>query len=278
MSEQKNGPFDGIKTKLEDFRLLTINPLIREAKYKLMVPSERHEQNSALAETFAGEAMAFLREQTATKLSPVHPTGEQLQNCFYLFDAIEQGELRLASTKGGIQPITDRAFITKVYEAGDPPAGKDDLLGQIEHILAAQEARFVVNWDVNRQFPMSFHVWGSKGVKSVEPIHFRVLTEKATTPEQVEKAVGGLVHTDKEKTTVGVYNGGNKIIFNEEGHYPDKDIYITDQYYLIGSFEGEETGKTYWVYGNNENNHSRTTVKPRVAEKQPELQSVKVAV
>lgn len=67
--------------------------------------------------------------------------------------------------------------------------------------------------------------------------------------------------------SVGVYNNGERIIINKAGVHRGKDIAATDQYYLVGAFDGQDTGRTYWLYGCNSEINEKVTVSQRVGMK-----------
>ena len=57
-----------------------------------------------------------------------------------------------------------------------------------------------------------------------------------------------------------LFNKGERIIIDREGVFEGDNVKMTDQYYLIGAFDGEGTNRTFWIYGSNRDEHDRMSV------------------
>jgi len=59
---------------------------------------------------------------------------------------------------------------------------------------------------------------------------------------------------------VGLYNRGERIVINSTGIYKGKEVSMTDNYHFLGVYDGQDTDRTYWVYGSNEDRDYKMTV------------------
>lgn len=266
MSEQHPNPqWELIKAKMDGLRLrarFAADGFIHDTKYKMIVPPEKQKEASTTAEVFAGEVMDFIKDNPSGKLKAVQPTREQLSLVYYLLDSVADGSLLLEKTEGRVN--NDRPYLVKVYRAGQPQEESGDLTSQLTELFTKKSATFVVRWDVNKGFPLGFTIFGDIGLSLPKTMDFLTLPQKAETPAQIEEHLG----TNSKKCKVGVYQNGERIIFNRETVYQGKEYSMTDQYYLVGAFDGEGTGKIYWVYGKNDDKHHKMTVREGVGVRQ----------
>jgi hypothetical protein len=69
-----------------------------------------------MAGAFIAEAMGFLAENPTSRLKPINPSREQMQVMNYLFDSVDDGNLKLEETNGRVWG-KNRAYISMVYSA-----------------------------------------------------------------------------------------------------------------------------------------------------------------
>lgn len=268
MPEQNfGGPnWELVKGKLENVNLrarFAAEGAVQGIRYKAQVSAEIHQRALLMAEVFAGEAMDYLSDNPSAKLKAVQPTEAQLSVFYYLFNTIDRGSLILNSTNGRVQDGTDRPSLVHVYEAGETPEQQGGSLAyDLSDLLGGKHVTLITRWEVSEEFPLGFSVFGSIGQRRASTIDFFILPGKAKNSSQIEVTINR--GRKDEKTKVSIYNNGERIIFNREGVYQGEDFAITKQYYLVGAFDGEGIGKTYWLYGSNEEKHSKMNVRPRV--------------
>ena len=270
MSERNHGPdWDLIKAKMDNVRIrvgFALDRAAHEVKYRAVVPNAEHKQAAKLAEAFVGEALTFLKDDLTAKLQPLHPTKEQVRIFQYLMESTDDGSLILKSTEGRLSS-DNRPFVVKHYEAGNRFESTGDLADKLTEIYRGQDVRLIVRRGVHEPFPHGFAVFGSIGMTMPGNIDFIAFPDKPQSTEDVQKVMMIPEQQDGFTQRVGVYNKGERIIINREGVYQGEDVAMTDQYHLVGAFDGLDTGKTYWLYGSNSEIHDKMSVSKRVGVK-----------
>lgn len=257
--------FELAMAKLDNYRMRAsraVKDVIHENKFSKLVSDEQRELASAQAEAFAGETMNFFEENLTAKLKPIAPNKEQVKLFQFLLESIGNKNLVLEKTKGIVLDGSngERAAITKKYVASDR---KDDT-GIIEDTLfnLYQKKHVVLHvvWGVDTDFPNKISIFGFVGTKDPS-MHFLTFPEKIENPEQAQKYLQQREVVNGFTSKIGVYGKGKRIVLNSEGKYQGKDVSTTEQFFLIGSFEGEGTERTYWIYGSNNDKKNRMTIK-----------------
>lgn len=264
MSERKRGPdWNLLQTEMEAKMLamriragFALDRAVHGLKYRTEVSSAEHQRASRSAEAFAGEALTFLEGDLMAKLSPLYLTGDQVKIFQNLMDSIGDGSLSLKSTKGRLSG-DNRPFVVKHYETGDR-------FGDYVHLT--------VRWGVTEPSSHGFAVSGRTGMEEPDVIDFITFPQKPRTIKDVW-GVMGISQEDE---------GGEGLNLNQEGVYGDgrridltsrsimlrgQKIAITHQYYLVGAFDGQDTARTFWLYGNNSKIHDRMSVSQRAGAK-----------
>lgn len=264
MSETGGPDWRLIKAKIDYFKTMAgfaISDAKHNLEYRAMVPNEVHEQASHLAEAFAGEAMGFLNDNLTAKLKPVNPTNEQLQVFRFLMDSIDDHTLLLKETGGMVWRKT-KPLVIKHYRAETDYEGVSILESAVK-FLSKKSAFLTVRWGVNEPFPHGFAVFGDIGIKSPRSIDFMTFPEQPLTDQDAQRILQIPEKENGFTQSVKVFNKGQRIIVDRDGIYKGEQYLMTDQYFLVGAFDGQETGRTYWLYGSNGEN-GRMTVKPKV--------------
>ncbi|PIR92445.1 hypothetical protein COU01_01760 [Candidatus Falkowbacteria bacterium CG10_big_fil_rev_8_21_14_0_10_44_15] len=264
MSETGGPDWRLIKAKIDYFKTMAgfaISDAKHNLEYRSIVPSEVHERASGLAEAFAGEAMGFLNDNLTAKLKPVNPTHDQLRVFQFLMDSIDDQSLLLKETSGMVWRKT-RPVIIKHYQAQTDYEGASALESAVK-FLSKKSAFLTVRWGVNEPFPHGFAVFGDMGIKSPRSIDFMTFPEQPMTDQDAQRILQIPEKENGFTQSVKVFNKGQRIIVDRDGIYKGEQYLMTDQYFLIGAFDGQETGRTYWLYGANGEN-DRMTVKSRV--------------
>jgi hypothetical protein len=104
-------------------------------------------------------------------------------------------------------------------------------------------------------------------MKNPGTIDFITFSEQPMTGEQVNETMR---IPEKEGTfdrTINVFDKGKRIIIDRCGMYEGKEIQMTEQYYLLGAFDGEKTNKTFWLYASNSDTN-KTTSRQKVGERE----------
>lgn len=266
MSEWKRGPdWDLLKVEAEGLLIQTrfaLDRAVHKVKYHAVVPDAEHQRTSKLAEAFAGEALTFLRDNPTAKLAPLRPTKDQVKIFQYLMDSVNDSSLKLESTEGRLNS-DNRPFVVKHYEAGNRFKFTGDLADELTELYQGKDVRLTVRRGVNEPFPHGFSVFGSMGMAMPRSIDFIAFLDKPQNTEDVQRVMMIPEQQSGFTQQVGVYNNGERIIVNREGVYRGEDVAMTDQYYLVGAFDGQDTGKTYWLYGSNGEIHDKMSVSPR---------------
>lgn len=261
-----NHNWDLMKARLDGFRIrarFAAESAVHEVKYRSATSNQEREQGSLMAEVFTGEAMNFLKDNLTAKLSSLHPTREQVGIFQYLMDNIDDGSLILKGTEGRMWS-NNRPFVVKKYQAGERFGSGGDLGSSLTEMYGGKDVHLTTRWGVREPFPHGFAVFGSIGMAMPRSIDFMTLPQKAENPEEVRKLLGIEEQQSGFTQQVGVYNNGERIIINRDGVYQGKNVSMTDQYYLVGAFDGEGTQKTYWLYGSNGEIHDKMSVSQRV--------------
>lgn len=147
--------------------------------------------------------------------------------------------------------------------------------------LTKENVSLVVNLNADGNQPVSSGMWGSKGAKWSDNVHFLFLTEKPTTKEHVRSRGSYLDLRMSAGTTVDVYGGGQRIDLLDTYKHEGQLKSSTETFLYLGEFEWEsDTGKqAVHCWGHNTKIHSKT-LPVRQAEKVPTaaLQPSKVVV
>lgn len=242
MTEFRKSNWEKLEFRLRKAVLATrfaAKDVIQEARYRSVVSLKEHARADVMAQAFGSEAMDFIRENPTGILKPVYPTHEQMQVFYNLFENIDQGRLILEKITGRIGVSTNKPYIVHEYVA-DKPESKN--------------VRLTTKWGVQDDFALGFSVFRKAQAISIS---FLILPGKAENSHKVGQIIGK--GFKKKGISVGVFENGERIVFNREGVHKGKELAITDQFYLLGVFDGETTQKTYWVYGNNSVKHSRVS-------------------
>ncbi|MEA3355233.1 MAG: hypothetical protein U9Q63_01975 [Patescibacteria group bacterium] len=175
-------------------------------------------------------------------------------------DSVANGTLFLVSSEG----VVDKKkgpFLTQHYKACADAEGKS--VHQKANLLNSKHVNMMVRWGVNEPFPCGLSIWGRVGIKPTQSINFITFPKQPLTAKDAQKTLQIPEVDGKSTQTVGVFNQGKRIIISRKGVYKGKKISMVNQFHLIGSFDGKETGRTYWMYGSNGANN-KTTVTPVV--------------
>ncbi|MBU2052147.1 hypothetical protein KKH13_02980 [Patescibacteria group bacterium] len=264
MSETGGPDWRLLKTRINYFRTrveLAIGNAKDEMEYRSVVSGEEHERASKLAEAFSGETLSFLADNLTVKLKPVNPSENQLRTFQFLMDSVDDGTLLLGKTGGRLgrqgQPMLFKHYEVSTYLEGDSP------IHDAVNFLSKNQVNLTVRWGVNEPFPHGLAVWGWRGISSVKSIDFITFPQQPFTAEDAQKTLQIPEKQSGFTQSVNVFNKGQRIIIDRNGLYKGEEVSMTDQYFLVGAFDGQETGRTYWLYGANEE-QNRMTVKSKV--------------
>lgn len=267
-----------IKARLSRLRTrarLNTNKVVHEVRYLSSTTAQEREQGSIMAEVFTGEALSFLKDNLTAKLSPLHPTGEQVAVFQFLMDSIDDESLVLMKTEGRMYS-SRKPFVVKKYQSGDRFSTGGDLVASLKEMFVGKDVHLLTRWGVYEPFPHGFTVWGSVGIAMPQGIDFVTLPEKAKSPDDVRKYLDIEEQQGNFTQQVGIYNNGERIIIDTDGIYRGENVSLTNQYYLVGVFYGEGTQRNYWLYGCNREKYdkmcvsSRVKVKSTVTQKSPD--------
>ncbi len=235
-----------------------IQNLTDETRYGLVVDQEEHEAARIMCEVFGGELLDFLKHSDLpSMLSIVAPSRYQLYLMNHLLEAVEAGELLLQSCSPGVFFPSGQPYFVNYYLADniDEASNRYSLvIKKIPHVAID----FHVRWFTKKKRPFGFSVRGKIGNEYPRMIDFLVFPRQPETPKEVEElhAMGGIPFIK-----VGMVNRERIVIENEFIRNWIK-YEITTQYCHIGSFEGEESGGTYWIYASQPSIMSARSVFP----------------
>lgn len=245
---------------------LKLDSARREVEYRTIVSNAEHQEAMALSQAFGGEFINFLGESGGARLAPLGPTRDQLRVFNFMLDCVDDGSLQHTKTNGlvwhaaQLMPLLAQKYEANGYMGGQPPDSEWDLPYK-------KSVHATVRWGVREPFPHGFSFFGSMGLTNVSSINFMTFPFQPTTAAEAQSV---LFMPDKgndgSKNRVSVFSKGERIIIDREGEYKEEEVMITSQYNLIGAFDGQDTGRSYWVYGTNEE-HNKTTVRPKVQER-----------
>jgi len=261
-----NHNWDLMRARLDGLRIrarFAAESAVHEVKYRSATSDQEQERGSLMAEVFTGEAMNFLNYNLTAKLSPLNPTREQVGIFQLLMESIDDGSLILQGTEGRMWS-NNRPFVIKKYQVGERFNAGGDLGSSLTEMFEGKDVHLTTRWGVREPFPHGFAVFGSIGMAMPRRIDFMTLPKKAGSPEEVRKLLGIEEQQSGFTHQVGVYNNGKRIIIDRYGVYRRKNVSMTDQYYLVGTFDGEGTQKTYWLYGSNGGIHHKMSVSQMV--------------
>lgn len=225
-----------------------------QVNYKLLVSESEHQQELRKAEAFAGEVLDFFAQNTGTKLASLRPSGEQLRMFNFLLESVDQGSLIRKKTEIAVD-WSRRPVIEMRYENS-------------KGYISGEEHRFVicgVTWGVKEPYPHRLTVSGIENLSSIDELSFIALPIKPKSSQEAQEVLKVREKTQGEVSKVDVFSHGDRITIDTEGSSNGKDYSATEQYFFIGAFDGEETGRTYWLYGSN-SAHNRYTESVRVGE------------
>jgi len=271
MSERNSFRVDieQIKKKLESYRLkakLAVNDVVDENSFRKYVTKEQRELASVQAEAFAGEAMDFFKENLTAKLKPISPNKAQIKLFRFLHESIEDNSLLLEKTRGRVWKggKKERPYLSKIYRAKDNIDWAGKLTGTLEDIFfnlrQKKDVTLQILWGINDDFLHKITVRGFMGME-FPSMDFLTFPEKIETIEKAQEYLQRPEIVSGFKTKIEVYGKGNRIVMDTEGKHKGNDVAMTEQYFLIGSFEGKGTERTYWLYGSNGNRSNKSTVK-----------------
>ena len=267
MSEQKpNRNWELFKAKADNIRIRTtfaLDDAIKEIQYRTVIPPEKHKVSSGLAEAFGGESLTFLKDNLTAKLNPLHPSKDQIRLFQHVIDSADSNDLLLKETRGRLY-TGDRPMITKHYEALSRFENTGDPIDRIMDLQRSQESNLTVRWGVEDPFPHGFAVFGRVGMNFSVSLNFITFPEKPLTAEAAQQVLKIPEKQSGFTQHVALFNKGERIIIDREGVFEGDNVKMTDQYYLIGAFDGEGTNRTFWIYGSNRDEHDRMSVSPRV--------------
>lgn len=278
-----------------------IGNAVDDIRYRSKIPKERRERAVLGMDQFLGEAMSYLGENTASKLAPIHPSAGQPEVLKFLFESTDDGTLTLyqrrgyiVSSRGGTPEYPDKPMLQGSYQAWrnlllDIPRSELAQLSRQEFLHLHYQKRNVhvlVGWAVNEDFPDGFSItnaglWihesstGKPDYVFPGKINFMVLPKKAENPDEIVRQRSVVLEKGDERTSILVFSNGERINVNEEWRDGKKDVASVTQYYLIGSFDGQEIGKSYWLYGSNDPNHTKVTERENVAVQRAVTQPVR---
>lgn len=266
--QHPNDKWEQIKLSADNLRFkaeFTARSLIDNIKYKSLVNSSEHENASVITDIFTSEVMDFLKVNPSGKLKTLQPTREQVEIINHLINSVTDETLLLKETMTGV--YKEKPFLVKIYDTRQPEQKNLDVHTQVQLLLNAKESTIAVRWGIKNEYPIGFDIYGNIGTTYPERICFLVLPQKAETPEQVKE---NLMNKD---SNIGVYQNGERIIINNTFMYKGREHNATDQYYLVGAFDGEGTKKTYWIYGSNEEKQQKVSVGEKSGVKEMSFQN-----
>lgn len=136
------------------------------------------------------------------------------------------------------------------------PVDLQAIFSEILESFREIHGQFGINWDTTKHFPISFSIDGRIGHKDSGKIKFLAFPEKPKNSDHL-KEMGITPSTDSpDKYRYGVFGDGKRLSFDIGVKFQGKQVEVTDQYFLLGSFESV-TGRTYWIYGENEERHHK---------------------
>lgn len=248
---------DGVILETKSFT----DRVMHEVGYSAIVSKEKHELASRQSNLFAGEVLDFFRENTSSKLEPLHPSRGQLKLFQFLRDSVDDGLLKLKSIEGKVGP-QNRPFLAKIYEA------KNGLKYPEEKNVV-----FVTRFDINKPY-YCFGAFGDIGFDHAGTLDFITLPSKPTSSAETQKLIGIPEEQGGFRQKVSLINNAERIIIDRDGTIDGESVSMTRQYYLLGTFEGLSTNRDYWVYGCNTEIHDKTTTTERVGQTKPATQRI----
>lgn len=250
----EKGPHDHlseIKAELQYLRIqakLKMRSIIVDLKHRFIAKKDEYKDSKDLNTKFIGEVLDFLKSNLTASLQPLRLNQEQTHMFQLLMSYAMDKELKLEDESRRVDDL-NRPFVASVYKAGEQ---------QGDYI---QEKSITLVSKVGLETVPTMAVFGHLNRKEVKGVKFLALPAKAELAEPLYGQLGiPKTSNDNLTNTIGVYDKGNRIIINREGIHNGRSITINDQYVLIGAFEGEETKKTYWLYGSNQDYQNKVSV------------------
>jgi len=153
-------------------------------------------------------------------------------------------------------------LLSTVYE-GSQSEGIDTGNQTLTHaldFLTKESVALVVNLNADGNQPVSAGMWGNKGAKYSDNVHFLFLTEKPATKEHARSRGSYLDLRMSAGATVDVYGGGQRIDLLDTFKHDGKLKSSTETFLYLGEFEWEsDTGEqTVHCWGHNTKIHSKT--------------------
>ena len=187
----------------------------------------------------------------------MHPVLEDVGLVDRLVKAAGEDRMKRRRQMGKINPYTQRALLHTLYGADGPIFESDKFLTDIDEFFGENQVNLHVGWQVNTQFPQKASIWGWVRLLSNRPrFNFMFFPAKPVRPNEIEEAIGRIQTKDMEEI-YGVYGDGKRVEITSKWKDKGKEHEVVEQFYLLGSFEGEDTGQAYWVYGSIEDSHIR---------------------
>lgn len=253
-----------IKLRLEMLAIrqkINLISAAREVKYRMCVSPEKDSHAREMALAFAGEAIDFLGDNLSAKLSPINPTREQINLFNFFLRKFDDGVFCVNYFRG-VDSIGNPYLLIRLDAKEE---FQDPILASLG-LYSEFSGSFTVTWLVNRDYPFALGLTGllPAGYGYTNGIDFLVMPEKPSDSTQIMSFLGLDERDKNKKITIGLYGRAERIVFNTETQLNREDISLTTQYFLLGSFEGTITNKTYWLYGSNKDRHQKKGVRPKV--------------
>jgi hypothetical protein len=232
----------------------------RELQYTALVPKEAREEASRNAQLFAGELLAFIKNNPTGLLAPLHLTFQQFQVVDYLLDSAENEALPLVKNRG--IKSGDREFHVATYQTNDWDYD-GTFADRLNTVFHGRDITYATRWDHDSTIAPWAWISGRAGRTDLG-LEFIATDKKLETSDALHRIVGFEPKTKQSTTEIGLFQNGERLIINHEIAYKQEDVFVTEQYYLLGAFDGEDTNQTYWLYGNNHDKHYQQTSKEKV--------------
>jgi hypothetical protein len=237
-----------------------IDRAVGNASYTLATTPQERKTGLRMSEFFGQEMMEFFDDNPTEKLAPLHPTKAQVDVAHLLLDSARSGELTRKSFFG-MRGAEGEPYIVKKYSVGEEPKSTTVSLTGLEEFEARRVGFITVRWGVREPFGHGIAMYGEIGWNFTRSLDFMTFPEKIQNEQQVREHLNINPKHDM-KTKVRVLDKGSRINFSYEAQYRGATIYVDHQYYFVGMFDGTNTKREHWVYGNNANANKRSVTEP----------------
>ena len=234
----------------------------QDLEYRLNVSDEQHISAVEGAETFSAEFLDYLKQVAPQGLKPLNLDTVQLNLFYFLFGEAEDQKLRHEQTS---RLYNQKPSILLKYDAGIPADNQscEDLATRLCLVLGKLPGESYVSlftgWDVITNYPSGAYIMGNRGSKDGGRIRFVFTEGRVESAEELECRIKGY---DPDISEISIYGNGDRVVIRSNAPHLRGTYERVDQFYYLGFFVSEQSGREYHVYGqNNKTQSSFTNVK-----------------